>query len=53
MQSMAQKLNQVLAVERTYKSKANSELTKLHRETTNSALYNGFHRKYDPLDEAG
>lgn len=49
---MSQKLNQVLAVERNTKSKANSELTKLHR-ASNTDLFNGFSRKYNTQEEGG
>lgn len=50
---MAQKLNQVLAVERNTKQRANSALTQLHRAATKPALFNGFSKVYESLSEDG
>ncbi len=50
---MTQKLNQVLAVERQTKSRAHSELTRLHKTSLKPALFNGMSKTYEPLDEDG
>jgi hypothetical protein len=50
---MTQKLNHVLAVERATKSKAHSELTKLHHTTTRPVYFTGFSKTYKPLEEDG
>jgi len=45
------KLNQIIAVEKGVKSKANREFTTLHREVTKAALLQGLSRVYYPKDE--
>jgi hypothetical protein len=50
---MTQKLNQVLAVERQAKSKAHSDITRLHKATLKPQLFNGFSKTYAPLSEDG
>jgi len=50
---MTQKLNQVLAVERQVKSRAHSEITRIHKTTLKPALFNGFSKTYKPNDEDG
>lgn len=50
---MTQRLNQVLAVERSAKSKAHSDLTRLHKATLKPQLFSGFSKVYSPLDDDG
>jgi len=50
---MAQKLNQVLAVERQTKGKTHSAITRIHQATQKSQLFNGFSKVYKPNDEDG
>jgi hypothetical protein len=45
------KLNQIIAVEPSVKSKANREFTDLHRELSKPALLAGISRTYQPKDE--
>lgn len=50
---MAQKLNQVLAVERNVKSRVYSELTELHKAAQKPSLFEGFFRNYTPKSDDG
>lgn len=48
-----QKLNQVLAVERSAKGKAHSEITRLHKATLKPQLFHGFSKTYSPTSDDG
>jgi hypothetical protein len=47
------KLNQVIAIEKSTKSKAHSELTEAHQQLQKLALLSGISRTYRPKDEDG
>lgn len=47
------KLNQIIAVEKGVKSKANRDFTDLHREVTKTPLLSGISRTYQPKDDEG
>ena len=48
-----QKLNQIIAVEKTIKAKAHAELTEAHQQLQKPALLQGIARTYRPKDEEG
>lgn len=50
---MAQKLNQVLAIERTVKGRAHGKITSLHHSSKHANLFNGLAKTYEPKDEDG
>lgn len=50
---MAKKLNQVLAVERDIKSRANRAVTDLHHQVQKAPLLSGISRTYQPRDQEG
>jgi len=45
------KLNQILAIERTVKSRSHSDITELHRVSQKPALFEGFAREYAPKND--
>lgn len=47
------KLNQVVSIEKSTKSRTQSELSKLHHQSQKSDLYNGLLKSYIPKDEDG
>lgn len=47
------KLNQVIAIEKGIKSKANAEKSELYKAAQKPSLFNGFSKKYKPRDESG
>ncbi len=47
------KLNQIVAVEKSTKSKAHSELSELYKVVQKPALFNGFNKTYRKIDEGG
>ena len=47
------KLNQIIAVEKSIKSKSHSELTEAHQQLQKPALLQGISRTYRPKDEEG
>ena len=47
------KLNQVIAVEKSVKSKAHSDLTEAHQQLQKPALLSGLSRTYRPKDDEG
>lgn len=47
------KLNQIIAIEKGIKARAYSEVSELHKLNQKPALFNGFSKSYDPLDDAG
>ena len=47
------KLNQVLAIERTTKSRIHGEITQMHHTLQKPHLLNGFSKTYQPKDEEG
>lgn len=47
------KLNQILAIEKSVKSRVYSEITKMHHGIQKSALLNGFSKTYTKKDEDG
>lgn len=47
------KLNQIIAVEKPKKAKAQREFTELHRETSKTPLLSGISRTYTPRDDEG
>lgn len=47
------KLNQVIAIEKGHKSKAEKLLTESHHRCQKPELFSGIARSYQPLDEAG
>ena len=47
------KLNQIIAVEKGFKSKSFSELTEAHHAVQKAALLSGLSRTYQPKDEEG
>ena len=49
----AKKLNQVLAVEKTVKSKREDEFTKLYQDIQKADLVSGMSRSYQPKDDDG
>jgi hypothetical protein len=51
--SMAKKLNQIIAIEKTAKSKALQELTESHHSLQKTTLLAGISRVYRPKDEEG
>lgn len=50
---MTRKLNQVLAVEKSIKTRTYASLTAMHKEAQTPALFNGFSKNYEPLKEDG
>lgn len=46
------KLNQVLAVEKGIKTRTYSALTEMHKAAQVAALFNGFSKTYEPVNEA-
>jgi hypothetical protein len=47
------KLNQVIAIEKGVNSRATAEITAIHRTFANPALFNGFSKEYQPLNDDG
>lgn len=47
------KLNQIVAVESGVKSRVNATVSELYKSVQHPALFEGFNKKYRPLDEAG
>jgi hypothetical protein len=47
------KLNQILAIETGRKTKTYAQITALHKATQKSDLMTGFHKTYQPSDDAG
>lgn len=47
------KLNQILAVERGVRSSSYKELTNIYKTIQKSALFDGFSRKYQPVNDDG
>ena len=50
---MAKKLSQVVAVEKTTKSRVYSAVTDLHKKAQKAELYTGVHKEYAPLKDGG
>ncbi|MFO0607848.1 MAG: hypothetical protein U0324_32085 [Polyangiales bacterium] len=50
---MATKLNQIIAVEKSVKSKAHGDLTEAHQQLQKPALLSGISRNYRPKDDEG
>jgi hypothetical protein len=50
---MTHKLNQVLAIERSTKSRVHGEVTRMHHTLQKPHLLNGFNKTYQPQDEDG
>lgn len=50
---MAQKMNQVLAVEKVTKNRIETEFTKIYQNIGKAELLNGFQKNYTPLEENG
>jgi hypothetical protein len=50
---MSKKLNQVLAVEKAVKQRTYSTLTEMHKAMQVVALFQGFSKTYEPIDENG
>jgi hypothetical protein len=47
------KLNQIIAIEKGIKSRTYAEGTALHKAEQKPELFNGFHKEYKPLNDAG
>lgn len=47
------KLNQVIAVEKSVKQRNNDLVSELYKAVQKPALFNGFNKKYKPMDEGG
>jgi hypothetical protein len=50
---MAQKLNQIIAIEKGAKNRVYSAITELHKNSQKSDLYYGFNKSYETKDEGG
>jgi hypothetical protein len=50
---MAERLNQILAVEKSVKSKAHSEITRLHNSCKKPGLFAGMTKVFEALEDAG
>ena len=50
---MTTKLNQVLAIEKSTKSRVHGEVTRMHHSLQKGGLLNGFAKSYQPKDEDG
>lgn len=50
---MAAKLNQIIAIEKGIKARANSEITDVHKINQKPALFSGFAKTYQSTDENG
>ncbi|HBP18405.1 MAG TPA: hypothetical protein DEA08_11555 [Planctomycetes bacterium] len=50
---MTTKLNQVLAIEKSTKSRVHGEITRMHHSLQKAGLLNGFAKSYQPKDEDG
>ena len=47
------KLNQVIAIEKGEKKRLESQLVAIHNMSKQEALFSGFHKSFQPLDEEG
>ena len=47
------KLNQIVAIEKDVKSRAESAVTELFQVAKKEGLWNGFAKAYEPKDESG
>ncbi|MBS1792910.1 MAG: hypothetical protein JSS81_03600 [Acidobacteria bacterium] len=50
---MAQKLNQIIAIEKGAKNRLYSAITELHKNAQKADLYYGFSKNYEPKEEGG
>lgn len=50
---MANKLNQIIAIEKGAKNRIYSAITELHKNAQKSDLYYGFSKSYEPKEEGG
>ena len=50
---MAQKLNQIIAIEKGAKNRLYSAITDLHKNAQKADLYYGFSKTYEPKEEGG
>ena len=50
---MAQKLNQIIAIEKGAKNRVYSAITELHKNAQKNDLYYGFNKSYESKDEGG